>query len=205
MKKKAASGSNKSNTNRSEQHNKKPIRKTDLGHLWPHLHLQQHKSIVVLSSSPPSPTSHRPLPLPRLPSFSLTPLSLTELAQPRFDEFRRQTSLVTSCTLLWKEHSDHLSSQSHPCLCRIWIFFNSKSPLSLIWGSGAPRILSCIILGFALRGQTITQPVVRELDLGGVYPAGGRRQDGETEWGGVREKEMGQSFKFENFRDYKIK
>ena len=27
-----------------------------------------------------------------------------------FDEFQRQTSLMTSCTLLWKELSDHLSS-----------------------------------------------------------------------------------------------
>ncbi|XP_057489129.1 FRIGIDA-like protein 4a [Actinidia eriantha] len=38
-----------------------------------------------------------------------------ELTQPptppsSFDEFQRQTSLMTSCTLLWKELSDHLSS-----------------------------------------------------------------------------------------------
>ncbi|KZV16406.1 FRIGIDA-like protein 4a [Dorcoceras hygrometricum] len=30
--------------------------------------------------------------------------------QPSFDEFQRQTSLMTSCTLLWKELSDHFSS-----------------------------------------------------------------------------------------------
>ncbi|CAH2050996.1 unnamed protein product [Thlaspi arvense] len=29
---------------------------------------------------------------------------------PSFDEFQRQTSLMTSCTLLWKELSDHFSS-----------------------------------------------------------------------------------------------
>ncbi|KAJ7980042.1 FRIGIDA-like protein [Quillaja saponaria] len=34
---------------------------------------------------------------------------LDELAQPSFDEFQRQTSLMTSCTLLWKELSDHFS------------------------------------------------------------------------------------------------
>ncbi|KAL6953465.1 FRIGIDA-like protein 4a, partial [Sarracenia purpurea var. burkii] len=35
-----------------------------------------------------------------------------ELTQPlpSFDEFQRQTSLMTSCTLLWKELSDHFSS-----------------------------------------------------------------------------------------------
>lgn len=38
------------------------------------------------------------------------PGELTELAQPSFDEFQRQTSLMTSCTLLWKELSDHFSS-----------------------------------------------------------------------------------------------
>lgn len=30
--------------------------------------------------------------------------------QPSFDEFQRQTSLMTSCTLLWKELSDHFTS-----------------------------------------------------------------------------------------------
>lgn len=38
------------------------------------------------------------------------PGELTELAQPSFDEFQRQTSLMTSCTLLWKELSDHFTS-----------------------------------------------------------------------------------------------
>ncbi|XP_027363026.1 FRIGIDA-like protein 4a isoform X2 [Abrus precatorius] len=38
------------------------------------------------------------------------PGELSELAQPSFDEFQRQTSLMTSCTLLWKELSDHFSS-----------------------------------------------------------------------------------------------
>ncbi|CAK9187543.1 unnamed protein product [Ilex paraguariensis] len=33
-----------------------------------------------------------------------------ELTQPSFDEFQRQTSLMTSCTLLWKELSDHFTS-----------------------------------------------------------------------------------------------
>ncbi|KAL6971549.1 FRIGIDA-like protein 4a [Sarracenia purpurea var. burkii] len=34
-----------------------------------------------------------------------------ELTQPpSFDDFQRQTSLMTSCTLLWKELSDHFSS-----------------------------------------------------------------------------------------------
>lgn len=34
-----------------------------------------------------------------------------ELTQsPSFDEFQRQTSLMTSCTLLWKELSDHFNS-----------------------------------------------------------------------------------------------
>ncbi|KAI4317830.1 hypothetical protein L6164_025666 [Bauhinia variegata] len=37
------------------------------------------------------------------------PGELTELAQPSFDEFQRQTSLMTSCTLLWRELSDHFS------------------------------------------------------------------------------------------------
>ncbi|XP_052207207.1 FRIGIDA-like protein 4a [Diospyros lotus] len=32
------------------------------------------------------------------------------LPAPGFDEFQRQTSLMTSCTLLWKELSDHFSS-----------------------------------------------------------------------------------------------
>ncbi|XP_055813520.1 FRIGIDA-like protein 4a [Solanum dulcamara] len=31
-------------------------------------------------------------------------------SQPSFDEFQRQTSLMTSCTLLWKELSDHFTS-----------------------------------------------------------------------------------------------
>ncbi|KAK4798837.1 hypothetical protein SAY86_031163 [Trapa natans] len=34
----------------------------------------------------------------------------TELTQPSFDDFQRQTSLMTSCTLLWKELSDHFNS-----------------------------------------------------------------------------------------------
>ncbi|KAK8684836.1 hypothetical protein V6N13_040852 [Hibiscus sabdariffa] len=38
------------------------------------------------------------------------PGELTELEQPSFDEFQRQTSLMTSCTLLWKELSDHINS-----------------------------------------------------------------------------------------------
>ncbi|KAE8670320.1 FRIGIDA-like protein 4b [Hibiscus syriacus] len=38
------------------------------------------------------------------------PGEVTELAQPSFDEFQRQTSLMTSCTLLWKELSDHINS-----------------------------------------------------------------------------------------------
>ncbi|XVF66669.1 hypothetical protein PTKIN_Ptkin10aG0055600 [Pterospermum kingtungense] len=38
------------------------------------------------------------------------PGELTELTQPSFDEFQRQTSLMTSCTLLWKELSDHINS-----------------------------------------------------------------------------------------------
>ncbi|KAI9194578.1 hypothetical protein LWI28_007305 [Acer negundo] len=38
------------------------------------------------------------------------PGELTELTTPSFDEFQRQTSLMTSCTLLWKELSDHFTS-----------------------------------------------------------------------------------------------
>ncbi|KAK8482993.1 hypothetical protein V6N13_070123 [Hibiscus sabdariffa] len=38
------------------------------------------------------------------------PGELTQLEQPSFDEFQRQTSLMTSCTLLWKELSDHINS-----------------------------------------------------------------------------------------------
>ncbi|CAN8258457.1 unnamed protein product [Cochlearia groenlandica] len=38
------------------------------------------------------------------------PGELTESAPPSFDEFQRQTSLMTSCTLLWKELSDHFTS-----------------------------------------------------------------------------------------------
>ncbi|KAL1296285.1 hypothetical protein AAHE18_19G271800 [Arachis hypogaea] len=39
------------------------------------------------------------------------PGELSEVAPPpSFDEFQRQTSLMTSCTLLWKELSDHFSS-----------------------------------------------------------------------------------------------
>ena len=38
------------------------------------------------------------------------PGELTELTPPSFDEFQRQTSLMTSCTLLWKELSDHFTS-----------------------------------------------------------------------------------------------
>ncbi|RDY13860.1 FRIGIDA-like protein 4a, partial [Mucuna pruriens] len=38
------------------------------------------------------------------------PGELSELTQPSFDEFQRQTSLMTSCTLLWKELSDHFTS-----------------------------------------------------------------------------------------------
>ncbi|GLT99649.1 hypothetical protein SLE2022_170730 [Rubroshorea leprosula] len=37
------------------------------------------------------------------------PGELTEVTSPSFDEFQRQTSLMTSCTLLWKELSDHFS------------------------------------------------------------------------------------------------
>lgn len=33
-----------------------------------------------------------------------------DFAQPSFEDFQRQTSLMTSCTLLWKELSDHFSS-----------------------------------------------------------------------------------------------
>uniref|UniRef100_A0A2P2LVZ1 FRIGIDA-like protein n=1 Tax=Rhizophora mucronata TaxID=61149 RepID=A0A2P2LVZ1_RHIMU len=35
---------------------------------------------------------------------------LTGLSQSSFDKFQRQTSLMTSCTLLWKELSDHFTS-----------------------------------------------------------------------------------------------
>ncbi|WZY72994.1 FRIGIDA-like protein 4a [Brassica rapa] len=38
------------------------------------------------------------------------PGELTELAQPSFEEFQKQTSLMTSCTLLWKELSDHFTT-----------------------------------------------------------------------------------------------
>ncbi|KAL4310442.1 hypothetical protein GQ457_01G032500 [Hibiscus cannabinus] len=38
------------------------------------------------------------------------PGELTELTQPSFDEFQHQTSLMTGCTLMWKELSDHISS-----------------------------------------------------------------------------------------------
>ncbi|KAL2324402.1 hypothetical protein Fmac_023460 [Flemingia macrophylla] len=38
------------------------------------------------------------------------PGELSELTRPSFEEFQRQTSLMTSCTLLWKELSDHFSS-----------------------------------------------------------------------------------------------
>lgn len=38
------------------------------------------------------------------------PGELSELNPPSFDEFQRQTSLMTSCTLLWKELSDHFTS-----------------------------------------------------------------------------------------------
>ncbi|KAL0718966.1 hypothetical protein Bca4012_068289 [Brassica carinata] len=38
------------------------------------------------------------------------PGELTELAQPSFEEFQKQTSLMTSCTLLWKELSDHFTA-----------------------------------------------------------------------------------------------
>lgn len=37
------------------------------------------------------------------------PGQLSELTPPSFDEFQKQTSLMTSCTLLWKELSDHFS------------------------------------------------------------------------------------------------
>ncbi|GLT78518.1 hypothetical protein SLA2020_500500 [Shorea laevis] len=37
------------------------------------------------------------------------PGEVTEVTSPSFDEFQRQTSLMTSCTLLWKELSDHFS------------------------------------------------------------------------------------------------
>ncbi|XP_052188426.1 FRIGIDA-like protein 4a [Diospyros lotus] len=35
---------------------------------------------------------------------------LTQSTPPSFDKFQRQASLMTSCTLLWKELSDHFSS-----------------------------------------------------------------------------------------------
>ena len=38
------------------------------------------------------------------------PGEVSELTHPRFDEFQRQTSLMTSCTLLWKELSDHFTN-----------------------------------------------------------------------------------------------
>uniref|UniRef100_A0A1J3FR35 FRIGIDA-like protein n=1 Tax=Noccaea caerulescens TaxID=107243 RepID=A0A1J3FR35_NOCCA len=38
------------------------------------------------------------------------PGELTELAQPSFEEFQRQSSLMNSCTLLWQELSDHFTS-----------------------------------------------------------------------------------------------
>ncbi|ESQ56080.1 hypothetical protein EUTSA_v10024868mg [Eutrema salsugineum] len=38
------------------------------------------------------------------------PGELIESAQPSFDEFQRQTSLMTSCNLLWKELSEHFTS-----------------------------------------------------------------------------------------------
>lgn len=38
------------------------------------------------------------------------PGEVSELNPPSFDEFQRQTSLMTSCTLLWKELSDHFTS-----------------------------------------------------------------------------------------------
>ncbi|KAL1220651.1 FRIGIDA-like protein 4b [Cardamine amara subsp. amara] len=38
------------------------------------------------------------------------PGELIESAQPSFDEFQKQTSLMTSCNLLWKELSDHFTS-----------------------------------------------------------------------------------------------
>lgn len=38
------------------------------------------------------------------------PGELSELTHPSFDEFQRQTSLMTSCTLLWKELSDHFTN-----------------------------------------------------------------------------------------------
>ncbi|GAY58286.1 FRIGIDA-like protein 4a [Citrus sinensis] len=38
------------------------------------------------------------------------PGELSELNPLSFDEFQRQTSLMTSCTLLWKELSDHFTS-----------------------------------------------------------------------------------------------
>ncbi|KAH9627319.1 hypothetical protein KSS87_012679 [Heliosperma pusillum] len=34
----------------------------------------------------------------------------TESTQPSFDDFQKQTSLMTSCTLLWKELSDHFTN-----------------------------------------------------------------------------------------------
>ncbi|XP_010551726.1 PREDICTED: FRIGIDA-like protein 4a [Tarenaya hassleriana] len=40
----------------------------------------------------------------------IDPGELTELTPPSFDEFQRQTSLMTSCTLMWKELSDHFTS-----------------------------------------------------------------------------------------------
>ncbi|CAI9770966.1 unnamed protein product [Fraxinus pennsylvanica] len=40
----------------------------------------------------------------------LSPPRSSPAPPPSFDEFQRQTSLMTSCTLLWKELSDHFSS-----------------------------------------------------------------------------------------------
>lgn len=38
------------------------------------------------------------------------PGELTQPPPPSFDDFQRQTSLMTSCTLLWKELSDHFTT-----------------------------------------------------------------------------------------------
>ena len=37
---------------------------------------------------------------------------------PSFEEFQKQTSLMTTCTLLWKELSDHFSSLEQDLLAK---------------------------------------------------------------------------------------
>ena len=38
------------------------------------------------------------------------PGELTELAQPSFDKFQKQASLMTSCSLMWKDLTDHFTT-----------------------------------------------------------------------------------------------